>query len=307
MEIVANNMELTCRQMGNGIAIERVRTGEKHAVVPEELFGLPVTALGIKAFAPHADEGAPDHRKIRSITLPETLERVGDFAFYNCFALEEIVLTDRTRYWGGCCLMNCRSLRKIDLAVSDETSPTLAYFADELMAELDVKLRYADGQMARLIFPEYIESYEDNKPAHFFDFHIYGPGFPYHHAFTKKRLDLGIFDGCWEEMLRRGYEPDCAMRLAFFRLRYPRELTERAAANYRAYLEQNHGMVLGWLLQERDARGLHWYLSGFRPGKEDLSAALERARVMQLPEAAALLLEEQHRRFPAGRMKTFDL
>ena len=307
MEIVANNMELTCRQMGNGIIIERVRTGEKHAVIPEEINGLPVVALGAKAFAPHADEGAPDHRTIRSITLPESLERVGDYAFYNCFALEEIILTDRTRYWGGSCLMNCRSLRRIDLTVYDENSPTLAYFADELMGELDVTLRYADGEMARLIFPEYIESYEDSRTAYFFDFHIYGPGFPYHHAFTKKRLDYGIYDGCWEEMMRRGYEPDCAMRLAFFRLRYPRGLTDRGAEGYREYLHQNHGMALNWLLQERDTRGLSWYLSGFQPGKEDLSAALERARVLQLPEAAALLLEQQHRRFPAGKTKTFDL
>ena len=107
--------------------------------------------------------------------------------------------------------------------------------------------------------------------------------------------------------MRRGYEPDCAMRLAFFRLSYPRGLTDRGAEGYREYLQQNHGMALNWLLQERDTRGLSWYLSGFQPGKEDLTAALERARVLQLPEAAAMLLEQQHRRFPAGKIKTFDL
>lgn len=309
MDIItsSNGMDLICRQTDAGVTILRVCTAGSRVALPETLFDRPVTAIGDRAFAPHADEGAPDHRKIRSITLPATLERVGDYAFYNCSGLEEIILTDRTRIWGGSCLMNCRSLRRIDLTVSDETSPTLCYFADELMGELDVTLRYEDGQMARLIFPEYIESYEDNKPAHFFDFHIYGPGFPYHHAFTQKRLDMGIFDGCWEEMMRRGYEPDCAMRLAFYRLRYPKGLSRKAAENYRDHLTKGSPLVLSWLIQERDCRGLSWYLDTFQPEKEALSAAVEQSRQIKLSEATALLMEHQHRRFPVGRTKTFNL
>ena len=307
MECSINNMDVTYRLTEKGAVIDRVRTEAEHAVVPEEIDGFPVVALGAKAFAPHPEENAPDHRKIRSITLPASLERVGDYAFYNCYGLEKLILTDRTRYWGGSCLMNCRKLQQFALTVTDETSPTLCYFADELMAELDVTLHYGDGAMARLIFPEYIESYEDNKPAHFFDFFIYGPGFPYHHAFTGKRLDYGTFDGCWEEMMQRGYEPDCAMRLAFYRLRYPRNLGDRAAANYRAYLEKSASEVLSWLLDARDVRGLSWYVETFLPGKEELSAAVERSRLLGLAEATALLLEQQHRRFPKGKMKTFEL
>lgn len=307
METVVNNLELTYHLLGEGVVIERVRTTERHVVVPEEIDGLPVVALGARAFAPHLEENAPDHREIGSVTLPDTLERVGDYAFYNCFGLKKIVLTDRTRFWGGSCLMNCRSLRTIDLTVYDEASPTLCYFADELMAELDVTLRYEDGDLARLIFPEYIESYENNDPAHHFEFHIYGPGFPYHHAFRKKKLDYAVFDDCWEEMLRREYEPKCAMRLAFYRLRYPRELSGKAAESYREYLEKNAPMALSWILEEGDCRGLSWCLEELQPDKGTLSAAVEQSRLLRLPEATALLLEQQHRRFPVGRRKTFDL
>ena len=107
--------------------------------------------------------------------------------------------------------------------------------------------------------------------------------------------------------MQRGYEPDCAMRLAFYRLRYPRNLGDKAAANYRAYLEKSATEVLTWLLDVRDVRGLSWYVETFLPGKEELSAAVERARLLGLAEATALLLEQQHRRFPRGKMKTFDL
>ena len=307
METTANNMDLTCREENGGIIIERVRTGETRAVVPEELFGLPVTALGRRAFAPHAGADAPDHRKIRAITLPRTLERVGDYAFYNCTGLERLQLTDRTETWGGSCLMNCRSLRQIEIEETAEGSTALFYFANELSVELDVTLTGPEGVELRLIFPEYIESYENNDTARHFDFHLYGPGFPYHNAFRDKRLDLGLFDGAWGEMLRREFEPACAMRLAFYRLRYPRGLSAKAEADYGRYLDGNRGAVMGWLIGEGDCRGLSWFLSRFRPGREELSAAADQARERRLPEATALLLSEQHRRFPAGRTKTFYL
>lgn len=307
MNTVENGLELTYHIEGRGAVIDRVRTGAAHAAVPEALEGLPVTALGPRAFAPHREAGAPDHRAIQSIALPDTLERVGDYAFYGCAGLERLTLSDRTRRWGGSCLMNCRSLRCIDLTVTDETSPALCYFADELMGELEVTLRYPDGSQARLLFPEYIESYENNDPAHHFEFHIYGPGFPYHHAFRKKQLDYGLFDDCWEDMLGREHDPDCAMRLAFFRLRWPRQLADRAAAAYEAYLRRSGGAVLRWLLREGDARGLSWYLERFAPQRGELSEALELARTMGRVEETALLMEQQHRRFPAGRAKRFDL
>lgn len=307
METIANNMELICREESGGIVIERVRTGEKRAVVPEELFGLPVRALGPRAFAPHRGEEAPDHRRIRSIILPSTLERVGDYAFYNCAGLELLSLTGRTRSWGASCLMNCRSLRRLELEALDEGAAPLFYFASELSGELDASVRYPDGGELRLIFPEYIESYENNDPAHHFDFHLYGPGFPYHNAFRGKRLDLGLFDGAWGEMLRREYEPACAMHLAFYRLRYPRGLASKAEADYQKYLDNCCAAVLCWLVETGDCRGLSWFLSRFRPDGAAVSIALEQARAQRLPEAAALLLAEQHRRSPAGCGKRFDL
>jgi len=308
MEITvhANEMELLCRRDGNGVTISRVRTAGRDLVVPESIDDLPVTAIGAKAFAPHSDPDAPDHRLIRSITLPDTLEQVGDYAFYNCSGLEKLCLSGRTRYWGASCLMNCRRLSRFELTVVDEVSPALWYFADELMTELDVTLHYEDGGTARLIFPEYTESYEE-KPSVFFDFRLNGAGLPYHHAFQQKRLDYGLFDGCWEEFLRREFEPDCALRLAFFRLFYPRGLSPRAGERYREYLAGQTGETLEWLMEERDSRGIEWFLKEFAVGQEVLRGALELARESRQTEATALLLERQHAAMPRGRTKTFDL
>jgi len=65
--------------------------------------------------------------------------------------------------------------------VGEEQGESLAYFADELSRELDVTIVMPDGETARLIFPEYREIYEENCPAHHFDYNISGAGYPYHY------------------------------------------------------------------------------------------------------------------------------
>ena len=42
-------------------------------------------------------------------------------------------------------------------------------------------------------------------------------------------------------------------------------------------------------------------------GRDTLAALCGEAREKEAPEALALLLEEQHKRFPSGMDKTFDL
>ena len=113
-----------------------------------------------------------------------------------------------------------------------EQGDTLAWFADELPWELDVTVEETDGTVFRLLFPEYREVYEENCPAHHFDYNIFGAGYPYHHSFRRKRLDLRTYDELWSGFLGMEHDEDCAVRLAFWRLRYPVELTPRAEGQY---------------------------------------------------------------------------
>lgn len=304
-EITENGICMACRETESGIEILRAQTQLQQVEVPAALFDRPVTALGARAFA--ADSGREAHRRIREVSLPDTLEQVGDYAFYNCTDLRLLRLSDRTERWGGSCLMNCRSLCRLEIRQTAERSATAFYFADELSSELDMSFLRGDEVVMRLIFPEYVESYEANGPARHFDFHLYGAGFPYHHAFRNKELDLALFDGAWTELLKREYDPVCALRLAWYRLCYPQELSERSRQAYENWLGQHCGEALEWLLSEGDCRGIGQFLRRFSPAKEILTETLEAARERRLPEAVAILLEEQHRRFPAGRSKRFDL
>lgn len=324
MEIIsgANNWRLTVRRCGGGIEILRAVTCDAAAALPETVLDLPVTALG-----PHALSGgdrtaageevhitcgmAPregwDNRSLRALTLPRTLLRVGDYAFLNCAALEELRLWDGIAFWGGAALMNCRSLDTFHLTrVGTEQGESLAYFADELSRELDVTIVTPGGQTARLIFPEFREIYEENCPAHHFDYNIAGAGYPYHYCFRHKKLRMKDFDALWEAYLAMEHEEGTALRLAWWRLRCPAELEQEARQRYTDYLRAHGAEAAAWLLEQRDGEGLAFLLRTAELSQEALAQSCELARRLGQTEAVALLLEAQRRRRPAAR-KRFEL
>ena len=178
---------------------------------------------------------------------------------------------------------------------------------DELSRELDVTLRTVDGAEARLVFPEYLELFEENVPNHNFNYTLCGAGYPYHQCFQNKKFSLLNYDLLWDRFLQVEHDDAAAMRLAWYRLRFPLELTDQCAAAYRQYLRSHTGEVLTWLLESRDAQGVAFLLRQAPPDREALAAACALARELGAAEALALLLEDQHKRFPAGRRRTFDL
>lgn len=317
----ANNWKLTVRREAAGVTVLRAATCDARAALPDLLWGLPVTALGDHALAPGAAEvpgetveitcGAPggadwDNRRLEALTLPPALERIGDYAFLNCGALRRLDLHDSVRQWGGGALMNCRSLNTFRLTRLGAEGDTLAYFADELSRELDVTVAGPEGVIARLIFPEYRELYEENCPAHHFDYNISGAGYPYHHCFVRRRLDLRTYDRLWKGYLGMEHDPGCALRLAFWRLRRPLDLTPEAEAAYGDYVRQHAAGALAWLLAERDTESLHFLLERVKPGPEALAEGCALARELGAAEALAALLEARHRA-GAGARRRFDL
>ncbi len=323
-----SNWKLILRREADGITILRAGTPDVRAVLPDRLFDLPVTALGSRALAPERqadglpsgaetvlvscvppEEGAVwNNRALRDLTLPESIGAVGDYALLNCSSLKTLRIYDGVTRWGGGTLMNCRSLNTLHLTRTGQTQgEALAWFAGELSRELDVTVYGPGEKNTRLLFPEYTELYEENCPAHHFDYFISGAGYPYHHCFRQKRLSLKEYDALWRDFLGMEHEESAALRLAWYRLRWPVELGETAAAGYRAYLKNHAGETLRLLLEEEDGEALPFLLELTEPDRETLSDACGLARETGATAALAILLEEQHRRFPAGLEKSFTL
>ena len=223
-------------------------------------------------------------------------------------SLETLRLRDRVERWGAAVLMNCRSLNTLRLTRAGAQGDALAYFADELPWELDAAIEdAAGGTVLRLIFPEYRENYEENCPAHHFDYTISGAGYPYHHSFRNKRLDLRTYDELWPGFLGMEHETESAVRLAFWRLRYPAELSPRAEERYLTYLRAHAGEAAAWLAGERDVSHLAFLLQAAPPEGAELSAACDLARRAGNTGALALLLEGRRGAAPRGLDKCFDL
>lgn len=317
-----NNWKLVVRRETAGITILWAATCDRRAALPDTLLGLPVTALGDHALTPGRKAPAGeeilvtcgpgsgedwDNGGLEDLTLPDSLERIGDYGLFNCRRLRTLRLRDTVRRWDGGALMNCRALDTFHITCTGAEGELLAYFADELPRELDVTLYRASGETVRLIFPEYVEVYEENCPAHHFDYNIYGAGYGYHHCFYQKQLSLKTYDELWRPMLAMEHDSGCALRLAWWRLRYPAELSDRAEAAYWSFLHLHRLDAARWLLSRRDSEGLAFLLARTDWTREDLTRLCAEARETAASEALAMLLEEQHKRFPAGLNKCFDL
>lgn len=323
MEILQgqSNWKLIVRREQDHIVLLRAQTCDVRAVLPDELFGLPVTVLADHALAPNASavageqvhitcgrEGEWDNRNLQDLTLPAFLTDVENYALYGCRSLHTLRLHDRIDRWGGYCLMNCRALRAFHLTRTQARySEALAYLCGEVHEELDVTVYETDGSLLRLIFPDFSEEYEENCPNHHFDYNIRGGGYPYHNQFRDKQLSMKTYDGLWDKYLREEHDPDTALRLAYTRLRWPAQLSEQSEEQYWAYLRRNKADALLWQLSLRDAQGLRLLLDGLQPEENLLHKACDLARNLQNTEGLALLLEKQNHSPSSGFDKDFDL
>ncbi len=329
-----SNWKLTVRREQDQIVILRAVTCDKKAILPDELWGLPVTILGDHALAYNASpvtagaaitaqgavaeicevqitcgpEGEWDNRRLTDLTFPKHLSDVRDYALYGCKELKTLRFYDRVDRWGGGSLMNCRSLDTFFVTrVEEHQGEALAFLCDEIHKELFVTVTETDGRMYQLIFPEYVEDFEENCAAHHFDYTIYGGGHPYHHIFKAKQLVLRDYDALWEKFLKEDHEEDGALRLAWTRLRWPEDLSEKAENQYWRYIKDRKELTLMYQLNQRDPKGLTMLLDGLEPEEELIHLACEKARHDRNTEALALLLERQHRQEATGFDKDFDL
>ena len=316
-----SNWLLQYRREDDGIAILRALCCDSSAVLPDELFGLPVTRLGDHALAPGApdtdgetlritcggEDGPWDTRGIRELRLPRPLRHIDDYAFLNLRAMRTLCLYDALRSTGSCSFMNCRAFSRLELTrVGPEQGPALAGIVSALPQELDVTLHLPGGERMRLIFPEYAEHYTENHAAHLFVFNIVGAGYPYHNVFRSKRFSVQDYDALWPQFLATEHEDGCALRLAWARLRWPHGLTEGARGQYAAYLAGRRTEAFSLVLSENDVEGLRLLLALGGAGRAELDAALLEARTRRLTEATAILLEARGHDAD-GAAKRFEL
>lgn len=321
----ASPWQLRISREAEGITILQAKTYAQQAVLPESLFGLPVTRLGCRAVSAYSweAEGEPvtlqcghepmdakwDNRALCSLVLPDSLREVGDYALQGCSALTSIQLSDHPIHWGGCVLLGCSALRQILLSRnSPEDFGCMAYFAEELSNELEITVGGPDGYHFRLLFPEYVETEEESFTDHLdFHYHLSGAGYQYHHAFVNRQLNFYSYDRNWKTFLGMNFHPFSAARIAYNRLRWPVQLSEASRVLYSQYLSQHAADVLLPIIQENDSAGLSFLLKQAPLDRSSMTAACKLAREENATALLVLLLEALHQRAAPADGEQFSL
>ncbi len=201
--------------------------------VPETLGGLPVRRI-----APHAFSGKAG---LRVISFPESLRSVGAFAMHNCPLLEEISLHDGIQDFHNGVVRQDPRLRRIRLQIHEKDYTVMRDILSDTDARLRFCLKMPDGE-ARLLFPGYDYSFNENTMARTIQFSILGSGMFYRECVRRKGIGWREYDRLFPKVI-----PDdayAAAEIAADRLLYPYDLAPVHAKAYEDYLRENAGKVL---------------------------------------------------------------
>lgn len=298
-------------------------------VLPDFINGYPVRKIGAYAFSdpekglallPEGTEvftgeisgiRVPGGRKesiygkrLQEITLPGNLEIIDEYAFYNCRNLNAAGLfSGRLRIENGA-FMNCEKLKNIFVNGSPEKAPGVRGVLMELSSELCIT--FSDGsEKGIFLFPEYYEDSEENTPARVFQYLLYGAGYRYRQCFKEGILEIHAYDEVFQSAeIQTIYET--ALRIAFFRLRYPYRLHKNMKQQYldyvTLYLEEAVKLVLS-----QDNIEEMVFLAGLGIMTEkNFTVAQEEAVRLGRKECAGILLEERLRYYPPAE-KEYEL
>ena len=97
-------------QVKDGIAIKRYRGIGTRAVVPECIEDMPVVSIERKAFL--------SCKTLRELSLPDTVNEIGDWAFAHMEALRKITIPNHALTRGKELFLGCKRLREIILSGS---------------------------------------------------------------------------------------------------------------------------------------------------------------------------------------------
>ena len=299
-----NELILTCETQAEGVCILRCETRDPVVLLPDEIDGAPVTALGRYVLSGRApDLSGRDTFSV--VTLPKHARTVGSYAFYNCRSLEELTMTDSVSAFDGGSLMNCLSLHRIRLLAPPGGATCLPKILGETASELDVRFLHGDT-CTPLLFPAYTEELEDLSPAHIFQRRIHGAGYSYRQCFDGAALNFRQYDRALSELAER-HDFAIAARVAVRRLAAPFALSDSARADYLAVLREHGGPLACALAKQGDSVSLHVLLSLSVLSDAGIDAACTAAREAGQTAALSVLLAAAGPSKPRGREKTFDL
>lgn len=305
---------------GSGVRILGCRSLDTGVEVPEVMGGYPVTEIAPYAFSERRawqEEGQwtyeceePDMppllcgTRLEEITLPPSLTRIGNYAFYNCYELKKLTCHSTIRDLGSGLFTGCGKLAEISVTIVREEKSCLKEMLSELRQTLTVRFTEPRGT-ALLIFPEFYEESVENTPARLLSTQTHGCGHMYRYCFEQTHFLFREYDSLFPHVRSQESE-ELVVRLALGRLRYPLELSEAARETYENYVREHWEAAGAAILEQRDMEGLAWLTAAFGPQQEQVEKLIVMAEKRRGTEALSYLMDYRHEHFKAKKRR-FEL
>ncbi len=307
-------------EIKNGCAVVRrcYDFGEE-ADIPAEIDSYPVRELGAYAFSEHLEKEALEREikqgtvkiwnaemqrredadssketepelqgmRIKKVSLPEGLKKIGSYAFYNCNALKELWFHGSLKDLGAGLFTGCHHLEQLRVTLDESETSCLR----EILIEVPEKMTVAvEGQIqAKLVFPEFFEESVENTPARILMIQMHGSGMNFRNSFYMKKLDFRAYDACYY-MAKAEEDFDTVLEMTLDRLRYPVGLSEEHRAAYESWLNEHLKQAFEKTIECRDMELLTWLTENGNPGSGLLSK-MAIAAAEGFPEGVAYLQE----------------
>lgn len=256
--------------------------------VPREIEEIPVRSVGKNAFSGRED--------LEAVILPETIDTLGRYAFYNCRNLRTLSLYDGVEDYYDGVIKQCESLSEITLFQERGSCSVMK----ELLADNDRMLHFVLEPMGlHLTFPAYVYQFVEDVEARVLHHKIEGSGYPYRECVTRRGVDLLNYDRLFSHVVTDDYH--AAVEIALGRLMYPVELEQNAKEIYGQYLEQNADVVLGELVPAGRLEEIRFLCDTLRIPRQSLAPALELTVKEQKPQITAVLMEYQRKHFESEK------
>ena len=296
------------KRKDGGARLMRLYGAFPQVFLPQEADGHPLVEIAPYCFAAgpkgwHGDvedtaDGQPEDASclqelhtnaIEELCLSDSVEKIGNCAFYNCRKLHTLCIGAKTADIGSDAFMNTLSFHKLNLRCGAGEKSGVRQILAQVSSDMEVRFISDAGTEASLLYPEYYESYDEVAPAHLFGRSILGEGFRARQCIRDGRVDFAGYDAVF---LQAGAEEreETLSQMALGRLMYPYALHAKNREIYRECLTGHIREISGRFVRRKDFSGLRFlHRENLLYGAE-LAACAQAAAESGWAEGAAGLL-----------------
>lgn len=192
------------------------------------------------------------------VELPDSVEKIGNCAFYNCRNLKTIQAGSSLQEIGSDAFMNAFSFHRLILSCEPEEKSGVRQVLHQVSWDLEVLFQTNGRTAASLFYPEYYESYDEIAPAHLFGRSIQGEGFRARQCIKDGRVDFDGYDAVFLQACA-GEPEEALIKIALGRLKYPYGLCEKQREIYGGYIKA-HGEGAAFFCIRRKDLGMLEFL-----------------------------------------------